>query len=60
MKELFYLFIAFFLFFLSVYNSYSYISDRRKIKRIFRSRRKAMNRRKKNSNYYRTILTFNK
>ncbi|EML5525552.1 TPA: small membrane protein [Klebsiella pneumoniae] len=60
MKDLFYLFIAFFLFFLSVYNSYSYISDRRKIKRIFRSRRKAMNRRKKNSNYYRTILTFNK
>ncbi|MGR4255477.1 small membrane protein [Klebsiella pneumoniae] len=50
-----------FFFFLSVYNSYSYISDRRKIKRIFRSRRKAMNRRKKkNSNYYRTILTFNK
>ncbi|MDO6867868.1 small membrane protein [Klebsiella pneumoniae] len=48
------------MFFLSVYNSYSYISDRRKIKRIFRSRRKAMNRRKKNSNYYRTILTFNK
>ncbi|MGU7483557.1 small membrane protein [Klebsiella pneumoniae] len=31
MKELFYLFIAFFLFFLSVYNSYSYISDRRKM-----------------------------
>ncbi|MGX2331058.1 small membrane protein [Klebsiella pneumoniae] len=60
MKDLFYLFIAFFLFFLSVYNSYSYISDRRKIKRIFRSRRKAMNRRKKKSNYYRTILTFNK
>ncbi|MEV9433385.1 small membrane protein [Klebsiella quasipneumoniae] len=60
MKDLFYLFIAFFLFFLSVYNSYSYISDRRNIKRIFRSRRKAMNRRKKNSNYYRTILTFNK
>ncbi|MFC2834768.1 small membrane protein [Klebsiella pneumoniae] len=30
MKDLFYLFIAFFLFFLSVYNSYSYISDRRK------------------------------
>ncbi|MEH8942082.1 small membrane protein [Klebsiella pneumoniae] len=60
MKDLFYLFIAFFLFFLSVYNSYSYISDRRKIKRIFRLRRKAMNRRKKNSNYYRTILTFNK
>ncbi|MEL4462917.1 small membrane protein, partial [Klebsiella pneumoniae] len=28
MKDLFYLFIAFFLFFLSVYNSYSYISDR--------------------------------
>lgn len=47
MKDLFYLFIAFFLFFLSVYNSYSYISDRRKIKIIFRSRRKAMNRRKK-------------
>ncbi|MGR4111109.1 small membrane protein [Klebsiella pneumoniae] len=38
---------CFFFFFLSVYNSYSYISDRRKIKRIFRSRRKAMNRRKK-------------
>ncbi|WP_407257392.1 hypothetical protein [Klebsiella pneumoniae] len=37
----------FFFVFLSVYNSYSYISDRRKIKRIFRSRRKAMNRRKK-------------
>ncbi|HIF0448357.1 mucoid phenotype synthesis protein RmpD [Klebsiella pneumoniae] len=35
------------MFFLSVYNSYSYISDRRKIKRIFRSSRKAMNRRKK-------------
>ncbi|HDU1553361.1 TPA: small membrane protein [Klebsiella pneumoniae] len=58
MKELFYLFITFFLFFLSVYNFYSYISDRIKIKRIFRSCRK--NRRKKNSNYYRTILTFNK
>ncbi|EEW43720.1 hypothetical protein HMPREF0484_0219 [Klebsiella pneumoniae subsp. rhinoscleromatis ATCC 13884] len=60
MKELFYLFIAFFLFFLSVYNFYSYTSDRIKTKRIFRSRRKAMDRRKKNSNYYRTILTFNK
>ncbi|MGV5030177.1 small membrane protein [Serratia marcescens] len=33
------------MFFLSVYNFYSYISDRIKIKRIFRSCRK--NRRKK-------------
>ncbi|XLF23254.1 small membrane protein [Klebsiella pneumoniae] len=59
MKELYYVFIVFFLFFLSVYNFYSYTSDRIKRKRIFRSRRKSMNRRK-NSNYYRTILTFNK
>ncbi|UAC62171.1 small membrane protein (plasmid) [Klebsiella pneumoniae] len=47
MKELYYVFIAFFLFFLSVYNFYSYTSDRIKRKRIFRSRRKSMNRRKK-------------
>ncbi|HHC1506423.1 TPA: mucoid phenotype synthesis protein RmpD [Klebsiella pneumoniae] len=57
-KELFHLFIVLFLFYISVYYFYSYVSDRRRIKKIFRSHRTLINRRKK-SNLIKYI-TFNK
>ncbi|HEE1441296.1 TPA: small membrane protein [Klebsiella pneumoniae] len=47
-----------FLFYISVYYFYSYVSDRRRIKKIFRSHRTLINRRKK-SNLIKYI-TFNK
>ncbi|HBQ9176506.1 TPA: small membrane protein [Klebsiella pneumoniae subsp. pneumoniae] len=58
MKALFHLFIVLFLFYISVYYFYSYVSDRRRIKKIFRSYRTLINRRKK-SNLIKYI-TFNK
>ncbi|EIX9120594.1 small membrane protein [Klebsiella pneumoniae] len=58
MKALFHLFIVLFLFYISVYYFYSYVSDRRRIKKIFRSHRTLINRRKK-SNLIKYI-TFNK
>ncbi|EEL3364039.1 TPA: small membrane protein [Klebsiella pneumoniae] len=58
MKALFHLFIVLFLFYISVYYFYSYVSDRRRIKKIFRSHRILINRRKK-SNLIKYI-TFNK
>ncbi|HDY7073512.1 TPA: small membrane protein [Klebsiella pneumoniae] len=58
MKALFHLFIVLFLFYISVYYFYSYMSDRRRIKKIFRSHRTLINRRKK-SNLIKYI-TFNK
>ncbi|WP_165453023.1 small membrane protein [Klebsiella pneumoniae] len=58
MKALFHLFIVLFLFYISVYCFYSYVSDRRRIKKIFRSHRTLINRRKK-SNLIKYI-TFNK
>ncbi|WP_134392537.1 mucoid phenotype synthesis protein RmpD [Klebsiella pneumoniae] len=57
-KTLFHLFIVLFLFYISVYYFYSYVSDRRRIKKIFRSHRTLINRRKK-SNLIKYI-TFNK
>ncbi|MEV9561741.1 small membrane protein [Klebsiella pneumoniae] len=57
-KALFHLFIVLFLFYISVYCFYSYVSDRRRIKKIFRSHRTLINRRKK-SNLIKYI-TFNK
>ncbi|HBV1939907.1 TPA: small membrane protein [Klebsiella pneumoniae] len=58
MKALFHLFIVLFLFYISVYYFYSYVSDRRRIKKLFRSHRTLINRRKK-SNLIKYI-TFNK
>ncbi|HDZ0900653.1 TPA: small membrane protein [Klebsiella pneumoniae] len=58
MKALFHLFIVLFLFYISVYYFYSYVSDRRRIKKIFRSHITLINRRKK-SNLIKYI-TFNK
>ncbi|HBZ3383223.1 TPA: small membrane protein [Klebsiella pneumoniae] len=58
MKALFHLFIVLFLFYISVYYFYSYVSARRRIKKIFRSHRTLINRRKK-SNLIKYI-TFNK
>ncbi len=47
MKDLFYLFIAFFFFFCQFIIHILIFQTEEKNKRIFRSRRKAMNRRKK-------------
>ncbi|HHB7981124.1 TPA: mucoid phenotype synthesis protein RmpD [Klebsiella pneumoniae] len=57
-KALFHLFIVLFLFYISVYYFYSYVSDRRRIKKLFRSHRTLINRRKKTNLI--KYITFNK